>query len=98
MTKTELKRQQTKGVIELLKNKFNAENFDNDAGSYFTFNIGQFEGSLMRNRFDVAMHDNVNMGPGFTDEEYSIRDAANVLETSIQNAINVYLDSKNTPQ
>ena len=98
MTKTELKRQQTKGVIELLKNKFNAKNFDNDAGSYFTFNIGHFEGSLMRNRFEVAMHDNVNMGPGFTDEEYSIRDAANVLETSIQNAIDVYLDSKNTPQ
>jgi hypothetical protein len=95
MTKTELKRKQTKEVIELLKNKFNAENFDNDAGSYFTFNIGGFEGSLMRNYFDVTMHDNMRMGPGFTDEEYAVRDAAVVLEDAINKAIGVYLEEEN---
>jgi len=92
MTKTEFKKQQTKGVIELLESKFNAENFDNDQGSYFTFNIGEFEGSLMRNRFEVTMHDNIKMGPGFTEEEYDIRDASIVLEETIQKEIDAYLD------
>ena len=92
MTKTELKRQQTKEIIELLESKFNATDFDNDAGSYFTFSIGHFEGSLMRRDFEVSMHDNMRMGPGFTDEEYSIRDAAIVLEDSINKAIGNFLD------
>lgn len=92
MTKTELKKQQTKGVIELLESKFNAENFDNDAGSYFTFNIGEFEGSLMRNSFNVFMHDNRKMGSGFTDEKHAVRDAALVLEETIQKSIEDYLD------
>ena len=87
MTKTQLKKQQTKGVIELLESKFNATNFDNDAGSYFTFSIGHFEGSLMRRDFEVMMHDNMRMGPGFTNEEYAVRDAAIVLEDSINKAI-----------
>ena len=30
MTKTELKKQQTQGVIELLENKFGATDFEND--------------------------------------------------------------------
>ena len=92
MTKTQLKKQQTKGIIELLESKFNATDFDNDAGSYFTFSIGRFEGSLMRSDFEVMMHDNIKMGPGFTDEEYSIRDAAIVLEDSINKAIGNFLD------
>jgi len=92
MTKTEFKKQQTKGVIELLESKFNAKNFDNDQGSYFTFNIGEFEGSLMRRDFEVMMHDNMRMGPGFTDEEYAVRDAAAVLEDTINKAIGNFLD------
>ena len=40
MTKTELIRVQTKNIIELLENEFNAIDFDNDQGSYFTFFIG----------------------------------------------------------
>ena len=42
MTKTELKKLQTQEIIELLESKFKAQNFDNDQGSYFTFNIGHF--------------------------------------------------------
>ncbi len=93
MTKTELKKQQTKGIIELLESKFNAENFDNDQGSYFTFNIGEFEGSLVRNRFEVMMHDNIKMGDGFSEEEYNIRDASAVLEKTLQKAINDFLEN-----
>ena len=92
MTKTEYKKQQTKGVIELLESKFNADNFDNDQGSYFTFNIGEFEGSLMRDRFEVMMENNIKMGSGFTKEEYDTRDASILLEETIQKAIDDYLD------
>jgi hypothetical protein len=92
MTKTELKKQQTNEIIELLESEFNATDFDNDAGSYFTFYVGGFEGSLMRSDFEVMMHDNINMGSGFTDEEYGIRDASIVLEDAINKAISNYLD------
>jgi hypothetical protein len=91
MTKTELKKLQTQNIIELLESKFNAENFDNDQGSYFTFNIGEFEGSIMRRDFEVMLNDSISMGPGFTDEEYDVRDAALVLEDSINMEIKNYL-------
>lgn len=92
MTKRELKRQQTQTIIELLQNKFGAKNFDNDQGSYFTFNIGEFQGQLMRNRFDVIIYEAMRMGPGFTQEEYDIRDAAEVLENAINKEIENYLN------
>ena len=91
MTKTELKRQQTKEIIELLESKFKATDFDNDQGSYFTFSIGHFEGSLMRRDFEVMMNDNMRMGPGFTDEEYAVRDASIVLEDALNKEIQNYL-------
>ena len=91
MTKTELKRQQTKEIIELLESKFKATDFDNDQGSYFTFSIGHFEGSLMRRDFEVMMHGNMRMGPGFTDEEYAVRDASIVLEDALNKEIQNYL-------
>jgi hypothetical protein len=92
MTKTELKRQQTKEVIELLQNKFGATNFDNDQGSYFTFNIGDFTGHLERRDFSVLIHEAMRMGPGFTQEEYDIRDAAEVLENGLNKEIENYLN------
>tara|TARA_R110000787_G_scaffold196738_2_gene308101 strand:+ start:950 stop:1228 length:279 start_codon:yes stop_codon:yes gene_type:complete len=91
MTKTELKKQQTQGVIELLENKFGATDFENDQGSYFTFFVGEFEGCLTRRDFDVMMNDSLQMGPGFSDEEYDVNAAAIVLEDSINEAIQKYL-------
>ncbi len=91
MTKTELKKQQTQSVIELLESKFGATDFENDQGSYFTFFVGEFEGCLTRRDFDVMMNDSIQMGPGFTDEEYSINAAAIVLEDSINEAIQKHL-------
>lgn len=92
MTKTELKKKQTKEIIELLEKEFNATDFDNDAGSYFTFMMDGFEGSLMRRDFEVTMHDNIKMGHGFTDEEYEKRDTAVYLEHAINKAIGNHLD------
>ncbi len=87
MTKTELKRQQTKEVIELLENLFSAENTDNDAGSHFAFNIGDFSCALFRRDFSVSLYDTIPMGPGFTDEQYAVRDAAIVFEKAINKRI-----------
>ena len=91
MTKRELKRQQTQAIIELLQNKFGAKNFDNDQGSYFTFNIGEFQGQLMRIEY-VLIYEAMKMGPGFTQEEYDIRDAAEGLENAINKEIENYLN------
>ena len=44
----------------------------------------------MRRDFEVMMHDNIKMGPGFTDEEYDVRDAAIVLEDTINKTIGNY--------
>ena len=93
MTKTELKRLQTKEIIELLESKFKSENFDNDQGSYFTFNIGDFTGHLERRDFSVLIHEAMRMGPGFTQEEYDIRDAAEVLEDAVNKEIKNYLNN-----
>jgi len=92
MTKTELKKQQTREIIELLEKEFQATDFENDQGSYFTFFIGNLEGSLMRRDFDVSMYNNMRMGPGFTDKEYAIRDAAKVIEDEINKEIQKYLN------
>ena len=93
MTKTELKKQQTQGVIELLENEFGATDFENDAGSYFTFFVGEFEGCLMRRDFEVCMSDAYDwiVGPGFTEEEYGIRNDVELIEYNINVAIQEYL-------
>ncbi len=93
-TKTQLRKDQTKAVIDTLIDEFKATNFDNDQGSYFTFDIGEFTGSLMRNRFDVMIYEVRKMGPGFTQEEYDIRDAAEVLENAINKEIRLLMASE----
>ena len=95
MTKTELKRLQTKEIIELLQTKFGAYDFDNDSGSYFTFTVGRsfgmFDGSLTRRNFNIMMYDNVRMGPGFEQSRYDKRDNAIKLENELNGAIKEYL-------
>ena len=91
MTKTEIKKIKTQKVIELLENKYNAVDFDNDAGSYFTFSIGKFEGSLMRNDFYVSFWESIKLGEGFTDEEYETHFEAVRLEDEINGEIQLML-------
>lgn len=92
MTKTELRRQQTKAIIEMLENDFGAYNFDNDAGSYFTFSFKTagrtFEGQLMRNDFYVLLNDSIKLGDGFEEERYERRERALMIEKSMNKAIN----------
>lgn len=91
MTKTELIRVQTKNIIELLENEFNAIDFDNDQGSYFTFSTNTFNGSLTRNGFEVMLDETIELGPGFEEEQYNRRDQAIILEDKINSRIQKYL-------
>ena len=93
-TKTQLRKDQTAMVIETLQDVFEATNFDNDQGSYFTFNIGGFTGSLERRDFSVFIHEAMRMGPGFTQKEYDIRDAAEVLENEINKELSLLMASE----
>ena len=93
-TKTKLRKDQTAMVIETLQDEFGATNFDNDQGSYFTFNSGEFGGNLMRDGFYVIINEAMGMGPGFTQEEYDIRDAAEVLESGINKELELLMASE----
>ena len=93
-TKTQLRKDQTAMVIETLQDEFGATNFDNDQGSYFTFNIGDFTGHLERRDFSVIIHEAMRMGPGFTQEEYDIRDAAEVLENGLNKELSLLMASE----
>ena len=90
-TKTQLKKDQTKVVIDTLIDEFKATNFDDEGHGYFTFNVGEFTGHLERRDFSVIIHEAMKMGPGFTQEEYDIRDAAEVLENGLNKEIEYYL-------
>ena len=52
MTKTELKKQQIKAVIELLINQFNAQVEDADGGR-MDITIGDLQGQFSRRDFEV---------------------------------------------
>jgi len=59
MTKTELKKQQVKAVIELLINQFNAQVEDADGGR-MDITIGDLQGQFSRRDFEVAMFDSIS--------------------------------------
>jgi len=89
MTKTELKRQQTKAVIELLQNKFGATNFDDEGHGYFTFNVGEFTGHLERRDFSVMFFDSIKLHnpKNFPVETVERHKRAVTLEDEINKAI-----------
>ena len=93
-TKTQLRKDQTEVIIDTLIEDFKATNFDNDQGSYFTFNIGEFTGQLERRDFSVTIYEAMRMGPGFTQKEYDIRDAAEVLENGVNKELRLLMASE----
>ena len=93
-TKTQLKKDQTKAVIDTLIDEFKATNFDDEGHGYFTFNVGEFTGHLERRDFNVMIYEAMKMGPGFPQQEYDIRDAAEVLEGRINKEIRLLMASE----
>ena len=92
--KTQLKKDQTKVVIDTLIDEFKATNFDDEGHGYFTFNVGEFTGHLERRDFRVMICEAGKLGPGFPQQEYDIRDAAEVLEGQINKEINLLMASE----
>jgi len=88
-TKTQRKKDQTQLVIDTLIKDFKATNFDDEGHGYFTFEIGEFTGHLERRDFSVMIYEAMKLGPGFPQQEYDIRDAAEVLEGQVNSRINL---------
>ena len=88
MTKTEVKRQQVKAVIELLINQFNALVEDADGGR-MDITIGDLQGQFSRRDFEVMMHDSVTFyNPSdFPTEIVDRHNRAVALEDELNKAI-----------
>lgn len=88
MTKTELKKQQVKAVIELLINQFNAQVEDADGGRMDVM-IGDLHGQFSRRDFDVAMFDSIRLHEpqSFPAEVVDRHNRAVALEDEINKAI-----------
>ena len=88
MTKTELKKQQVKAVIELLINKFNAQVEDADGGR-MNITIGDLQGQFSRRDLDVVMFDSISFyNPSdFPAEIVDRHNRAVALEDEINKAI-----------
>ena len=88
MNKTEQKKFNTKNVIELLSNQFNAFDIEDSEGNgRIGFTIGKEMGEFHRRDFHVMMRNTIKMGSGFTQEEYASRARVVVLESNINLAI-----------
>lgn len=88
MTKTELKKQQVKAVIELLINQFNAEVEDADGGRMDVF-INGFHGQFSRRDFDVCFYETtpLNNPSDFDDVVVERQKEAVALEDKLNKAI-----------
>ena len=75
MTKTELRKTITKSVIEMLINKYNAYNIDDEMGGRISFCIDSklgntFQCEYHRSNQDIAIYENVKLaGEGWSIDE-----------------------------
>ena len=89
MTKREMKKMETKLVLELLTEKFNVENFDDEGHGYFTFNVGDLMFQLDRRDYCVSGFDSITLhNPSDFPAEVVDRNIQSIrLENQMQSAI-----------
>jgi hypothetical protein len=90
MTKREMKKMETKLVLELLTNKFNVESFDDEGFGSFTFNVNDLQFQLDRRDYCVSGFDSIplaNGGAGFPQETIDRNIQSIRLENQMQSAI-----------
>lgn len=97
--KTQLRKDQTKAVLSLLVEDFNAYSIDNEDGARFDFYVdfkdGTFHGQLDRRGFDVCFYDSIRLhGDGFTTEEHQHQANAVELEDKINREIRLLMSSE----
>ena len=94
MTKTELKKQQVKAVIELLINQFNAQVEDADGGRMDVM-IGDLQGQFSRRDLDVTFWDSIPLhGDGFSAAQIARQKAAVELEDKVNREIRLLMASE----
>ena len=97
--KTQLRKDQTKAVLSLLVEDFNAYSITNDDGARFDFYVdfkdATFHGQLDRRGFDVCLFDSIKLhGDGFTAEERQHQANAVELEDKINREIRLLMASE----
>ena len=97
--KTQLRKDQTKAVLSLLVEDFNAYSINNEDGARFDFYVDfkdeTFHGQLDRRGFDVSLYDSIRLhGDGFTDEERQHQANAVELEDKINREISLLMSSE----
>lgn len=97
--KTQLRKDQTKAVLSLLVEDFNAYNINNEDGARFDFYVDfedeTFHGQLDRRGFDVSFYDSIRLsGNGFTDEERQHQANSVELEDKINKEIQLLMSSE----
>jgi len=97
--KTQLRKDQTKAVLSLLVEDFNAYSITNDDGARFDFYVDfkdeTFHGQLDRRGFDVSLFDSIKLhGDGFTAEERQQQANAVEVEDKINREIRLLMASE----
>ena len=88
MTKTELKKQQVKAVIELLENEIGVEFTGDDEGGRLGFTVSGFSGQFSRGSMDVCLWESISLsGHGWTPAEVLLQQEAVALEKQINDEI-----------
>ena len=84
MTKTELKKQQVKAVLDFLTDKFDAEIDDNGDGGRFDITISGFNGQLDRRDLEVGFWESMTLsGHGWTAAEVLLQQEAVEMENQV---------------
>ena len=99
MTKTELNKLTTKSVMEMLINKYNAYNIEDEMGGRISFFIDSkldntFQCEYQRSYHDVAIYENVKLsGNGWSVDDINKAAEADVYERELNNEIKTIMQS-----
>ena len=102
MNKTEIRHLKVKTALNVLIEKFDAYNVNNEDGARFDFHVDYkdltFQGQMDRRDLQVSLWDSIGLyGPGFTEEEILKQELAveleDIINEELEEAINE-IDSK----
>jgi len=93
-TKTQLKKDQTKAIIDTLIDEFNAKVEDADGGRMDVI-IDGFQGQFSRGEFYVEFWDSIKLsGDGWSEEQIARQKAAVELEDKVNRELNLLMASE----
>lgn len=99
MTKRELNKLQTKSVMEMLINKYNAYNIEDEMGGRILFYIDSkldntFQCEYHRSYHDISIHENVKLsGNGWSVDDINKAAEADVYEKKLNKEVKTIMQS-----